>query len=78
MRSLMICTYHKKLFGYTIKEMRWSGQVAHMGQKRNSYRVVAVKPEGNGPLERHRHIWRDNTKMDLQEIESKAWIQLFG
>ena len=32
------------------------------------YRVVVVKPEGKGPLERPRSRWEDNIKMDLQEL----------
>jgi hypothetical protein len=36
------------------------------------------KPEGKRPLERPRHRWEDNMKMDLQEMEcaSMAWIDL--
>ena len=26
------------------------------------------KPEGNRPFGRHRHRWKDNIKMDLQEM----------
>jgi hypothetical protein len=32
------------------------------------YRVLARKPEGKRPLERHRHRWEDNIKADLQEV----------
>jgi hypothetical protein len=28
------------------KKMRWSGQVARMGEKRNVYRLLVRKPEG--------------------------------
>jgi hypothetical protein len=31
------------------------------------------KPEGKRPLERPRHRWVDNIKMDLREIE---WISM--
>ena len=34
--------------------------------------------EGRRPLERHRHRWEDNIKMDLKKIEWKIrdWIHL--
>jgi hypothetical protein len=38
------------------------------GEKRNVYRLLVGKPEGNGPLGRPRHGWIDNIKMDLLEI----------
>jgi hypothetical protein len=34
------------------RRMRWSGQVARMGEKRNAYRILVVKPEGKRPLGR--------------------------
>ena len=36
------------------------------------------KPEGKRPLERPRHKWEDNIKMDLQEVECGGmdWIKL--
>ena len=36
------------------------------------------KPEGNRPLGRPRLRWKDNIKMDLQEVERGCmeWIQL--
>jgi hypothetical protein len=30
--------------------------------------VLVGKPEGKRPLERPRHRWEDNIKMDLQEV----------
>jgi hypothetical protein len=39
-----------------------------MGEKRNVYRLLVGKPEGNRPLGRPRHRWIDNIKMDLLEI----------
>jgi hypothetical protein len=40
-----------------------------LGEKWNAYKVSVGKPEGNRPLERPRHRWEDNIKMDLREIE---------
>ena len=36
------------------------------------------KPEGKRPLGRHRRRWKDNIKMDLQEVGSGGveWIEL--
>jgi hypothetical protein len=45
--------------------MRWKGQVAHMGDMRDVYKVFIVKPEGKRPLRRPRHRWKDNIKMIL-------------
>jgi hypothetical protein len=39
-----------------------------MGERRGVYWVLAEKPEGKRPLERHRRRWEDNIKMDLQEL----------
>jgi hypothetical protein len=48
--------------------MRWVGHVAQMGEKRNAYKLLLGRPEGKRPLERPRHWWVDNIKMDLLEI----------
>jgi hypothetical protein len=39
-----------------------------MGEKRNVYRLLLGKPEGNCPLQRPRWRWVDNIKMVLAEI----------
>jgi hypothetical protein len=39
-----------------------------MGEKRNVYRLLVGKPEGNIPLDRPRRRWIDNIKMDFLEI----------
>jgi len=48
--------------------MKWVGHVAYMGVRRGAYRVLVGKPEGKKPLERTRHTWEDNIKMDFQEV----------
>jgi hypothetical protein len=50
------------------RRMRWVGHVAYMGEKRGAYRILVGRPEGRRPLERPRHRWEDNIKMDLQEV----------
>jgi hypothetical protein len=49
-----------------------------MGKRRDLYRVLMGKSEGNRPLEKARRRWEDNIKMDLQEVGSKGleWIEL--
>jgi hypothetical protein len=49
-----------------------------MGEKRNVYRLLVGKPEGNRPLGRPRYRWIDNIKMDLSEIGLSVmdWIGL--
>jgi hypothetical protein len=62
-----------------IKSMRimWAGHVARM-EKRNAWRILVGKPEGNRPLGRPRRKWGDNIKMDLREIGwgGMDWIDL--
>jgi hypothetical protein len=56
--------------------MRWAGHVARMGEKRNEYRLLVGKPEGERPLGRPRHGWVDNIRMDLVEVgwDEVGWI----
>jgi hypothetical protein len=49
------------------RRMKWAGNVARMGEKRNAYRILAGKPEGKRPLGGQRRRWVDNIKMDLRE-----------
>jgi hypothetical protein len=48
-----------------------------MGEKRNAYRILVVKPEGKIPLRRPRRRWVDNVKMYLREIRL-GWRGLDG
>jgi hypothetical protein len=60
-KSFMLCTPHQVSFG----RLRWAGHVARMGERRSTYRVLVVKPEGRRPLERPRRRWEDDNKIDL-------------
>jgi hypothetical protein len=44
------------------------GYVVHMGERRGMYRIWVGKPEGKRPLVRNRHRWKDNIKMEFQEV----------
>jgi hypothetical protein len=46
-----------------------------MVEKRNAYRILVGKPEGNRPLGRPIRRWVDNIKMDHKEI-GWEWIGL--
>ena len=50
-----------------LRRMRWTGNIAFMGERRGVYRVLVSKPEGKRPLGRPRRRWEDNIKMDLQK-----------
>jgi hypothetical protein len=39
-----------------------------MGEGRCAYRALVRKPEGRKLLERPRHRWDDNIKMDFTEV----------
>jgi hypothetical protein len=39
-----------------------------MGEERGVYRVLVRKPEGKTPPRRPRCRWKDNIRMDLQEM----------
>jgi hypothetical protein len=54
------------------------GACSTNGDKRNSYRILAGKPEGKSPLGRPRCRWVDNIKMDLREIgcDEVDWIDM--
>jgi hypothetical protein len=58
--------------------MRWVGNAAHKGEKRNAYRVFVRRPEGKVRLGRPRHRWEDDIKVDLIEKgwDSVEWINL--
>jgi hypothetical protein len=42
--------------------------VGYVGERKNIYRVLVVKPEGKRPLGRPRRRWKDNIKMDFQKV----------
>jgi len=62
----------------TSRRMRWVGHVAGTGERRGVYWVLVGKPEGKRPLGGPRRRWKDNIKMDLQEMGCGGmdWIEL--
>jgi hypothetical protein len=61
-----------------LRQMRWVGHVAHMGEDRGVNSVLVGKPGGKRPLGRPRHRWEDNITMDLQEVGGGHgdWMEL--
>jgi hypothetical protein len=49
-----------------------------MGKRRGVYKVLVGNPEGKKALGRRRRRWKDNIKMDLQEVGcgGMEWIEL--
>jgi hypothetical protein len=61
------------------RRMRWAGHVAQMGQKRNAYRILVGKPDGERPLGRPRRRWVDSIKIDRREdgmvLTGSIWLR---
>ena len=60
------------------KRIRWAGHVVSIGERRDVYRILMMKPEGKRSLGRPRGRLKFNIKIVLQEIENGAmeWIGL--
>ena len=55
--------------------------MAHMGERRGEPRVLVGKPYRKRPHTKPRHRWKDNVKMDLQQMRWGAasrliWIRI--
>ena len=50
------------------RRMTWPGHAARMEERRDVYKILMGKPEGERPLGRPRLRWEDNIKMYLQEV----------
>jgi len=63
--------------GYKIEKNEMGGACSAYGG-RGVYRVLMGKPEGKRPLGRPRCRWKDNIKMDMQEVGCGGidWIEL--
>jgi hypothetical protein len=60
------------------RRMRRAGRVAGKGERRGTYSIWVGRPEGNIPRGRLRRRWKDNIKIDLQEVgwEVMDWLDL--
>jgi hypothetical protein len=48
--------------------MRWAGNVARKGRKKNELSFLVGKPEGKRPLREPRFGWVGNIMVDLRDI----------
>jgi hypothetical protein len=57
-----------------------TGQIAHVGRGRGTYRVLVGKLRDERSLGRPRSRWEDNIKMRLEEVgcEGMDWIDPLG
>ena len=55
-------------FRVIILRIRREGHVGRMGERRGVCRVLVQKHEGKRPLGRPRQKWKDNIKIELQEM----------
>jgi hypothetical protein len=53
--------------------MKRIGYITCIREKRNAYRVIVSKPEGNRPHGRPRNKWESSIKMNLIKQEGTAW-----
>jgi hypothetical protein len=61
MRNFIICKllFTKYYQGYQIREMRWTGHVAHIEELRQTYKTMVRKPDGNRELGRNRRVMEE-------------------
>ena len=52
-----------------MKSNEMGGAYSTYGERRGVHRVLVGKPEGKRTLERLRHRWEVNIKMDLREVD---------
>jgi len=74
----MICTSHPYCAGDQIEANEMGGACGTYGGEERRIQVLVGKPEGKRPLGRPRPGWKDNIKMDLEEVgwRSMDWIDL--
>jgi hypothetical protein len=60
------------------RRMGWAGHVARKGEKRNAYRILVEKPEGERSLGKPRRRWVNYIETSLREIgwDDRDWIDL--
>jgi hypothetical protein len=50
------------------RKMRWSVHLVRVREKKTAYSILVAKSEGQIPLGRSRHRWKDNINMYPKEI----------
>jgi hypothetical protein len=57
--------------------MRWTVHVAGVGERRGTQRVLERKQEGKRPLGGSGRRWKDDVKIDLQEMRRESWDWIY-
>ena len=65
------CEVVRNKFVQDKSQLIWWWHVAHLGDRRITYTDKVWRPDGKRPLGRPRRRWKDNTKMDLQDV---GWV----
>jgi hypothetical protein len=50
------------------RRMRWEGNIARMGEKRNAYGILVEEREAKRPLGRPRRRWAAKIKTDFEDV----------
>jgi hypothetical protein len=58
------------------RRIRWTGHVAHTGDRRTAYRVLVRRPEGQRPIGRPRRRWRIILKRIFNKRDGETWTGL--
>ena len=58
------------------RRLRWAGHVARMEEGRSAFKILTGKPTGKRPFGKPRRRWKDNVRVDLNEIgiNTMNWI----
>ena len=58
------------------RRLRWAGHVARIEEGRSAFKILTGKPTGKRPLGRPRRRWKDNIRMNIEEIGINAgnWV----
>ena len=58
------------------RRLRWAGHVARMEEGRSAFKILTGKPTGKRSFGRPRRRWKDNIRMDLEEIgiNARNWV----
>jgi hypothetical protein len=56
--------------------MRWTEHVTCIWERRDPYSIFVENPVGKRKLGRPRHRWKDNVKLNLEEIPCVGCIDL--
>ena len=60
------------------RRLRWTRHVARMEDDRSAFKILTDESIGKGPLERSRHRWKENIRMDPKEIGiGLIWLRIW-